>query len=961
MTSKGEKYLKVGFINVGSLGTGHDDLISALDRQRVDIMAINETWLRPGEEGRAPVVPGYRLRHTPRPASVRAGRGGGVGFYVKRGLSARACPRVVDPRFESVEQMWLTLSMNGKKIAIGTAYRPPWFDLSLFLDAVTDSVSSLGNCDGYILMGDFNVNLLDVNGSKTRNIHEFLNCLSLTQLVTSPTHFTATSETLIDLICSDLRARYTAVESLGSLHGHSIVLCEFNIKCEKFKPLIVKYRPLRDICMDKFKTDLSQLNLQIVSELGDVNDMVRAFRTNIIFLFDVHAPVRTCTIKERSYPWITDTIKFMMRLRNKALSSYRKMRTDSKKKYYNELKQLVNSSLYNEKVAYFKQNVNNKIQNPKLLWKNLKSTVLPFNSRQEIPPQFNDPDLINRNFLTVPGNPIPSPTHILFYETHKHDAAVFKIAPVEQTDVSRTISGLKSNAKGYDDITLDMIVMTLPHTLNVITSIINCSIVTSTFPDQWKIASIKPLPKNANPSTLKDLRPISILPCLSKVLEKIVSRQLSLFLEQNKILPDLQSGFRRQRSTSTALLDVTDNILWAQDRGMCTFLVLLDFSRAFDAINIPLLLAKLNYYGFDPSAIEWFRSYLSNREQLVDLRLNDGTSLRSERISVERGVPQGSILGPIIFTLYCADIVKCLQKCNYHIYADDVQLYVSFRPNECDRAIKDLNEDLERIAEWSESNCLSLNPTKTKYLVFGTRQQLAQLPVTFDVRLMGEQIERVNEARNLGLTMDKDLRFEKHVADCVRNCFYRLRVLYRIRCYLSESLREQLVEALVLSRLNYADVVYGPRLLARTDRLVQRVQNACARFCYNIPYRSHVTPYLNGHFVLKMKSRRKLHLACLLFNVIRHKQPNYLYSRLSWMASGRECGRRQCFQQLSTHPHKTAAFRGSFRYAASKIWNNLPPPIRLTNTIHTFKKQLRQYLVDTQRKLDIAVLNDSII
>ena len=561
---------------------------------------------------------------------------------------------------------------------------------------------------------------------------------------------------------------------------------------------------------------------------------------------------------------------------------------------------------------------------------------MPLNSRQDLPSHLSDPDLINTNFLIVPGSPVASSSLINFYEAHKHDEAVFTITPVEQSEVSRTISSLKSNAEGNDNITLDMIVMTLPHTLTVLTDIINRSIVTSTFPDQWKTASVRPLPKVSNPSTLKDLRPISILPCLSKVMEKIVSHQLSLFLEQNNVLPDLQSGFRKQRSTSTALLDVTDNIISAQDKGMCTLLVLLDFSRAFDAINIPLLLAKLKYYGFDQNAVQWFRSYLSNREQLVELRLSDGTTLRSARIHVERGVPQGSILGPIIFILYCADIIRCLQKCKYHIYADDVQLYISFRPDEYDRAVKDLNEDLQRIAVWSEGNCLSLNPTKSKYLVFGTRQQLARLPMTLDVELMGEPVERVYEARNLGLTMDKALRFEKHVADSVRNCFYRLRVLYRIRSYLSESLRVQLVEALVLSRLNYADTVYGPRLLARTDRLIQRVQNACARFCYNIPRRTHVTPVLNKNFVLKMKSRRKLHLACLLFGVIKYQKPDYLFGKLSWLTSKRECERRQCSQQLSSQSHKTAGFRGSFRYAASKVWNNLPPPIRSIGTLLTY-------------------------
>lgn len=175
-------------------------------------------------------------------------------------------------------------------------------------------------------------------------------------------------------------------------------------------------------------------------------------------------------------------------------------------------------------------------------------------------------------------------------------------------------------------------------------------------------------------------------------------------------------------------------------------------------------------------------------------------------------------------------------------------------------------------------------------------------------------------------------------------------MLYRIRPYLSKELRLQLVESLVLSKLNYVDTVYGPRLLARTQKLVQRVQNACARFCFAIPLRGHVTPFLNKHFLLKMKSRRKLHLACLLFGVLNRKTPAYLYDKLTWMTNRQMLSGRRCAPQLSTPHHRTAAFRGSFRYAATKCWNNIPPPIRTLTSTHGFKIKLKRFLLEEQRK-----------
>lgn len=458
---------------------------------------------------------------------------------------------------------------------------------------------------------------------------------------------------------------------------------------------------------------------------------------------------------------------------------------------------------------------------------------------------------------------------------------------------------------------------------------------------------------------MKDLRPISILPCASKILEKAVCHQLTDFLETNEILPELQSGFRKGRSTATALLDVTDNILGAQDKGMVTLLVLLDFSRAFDSLNTALLLSKLSYYGFDVGAVKWFDSYLSGRRQHVKLTKNDGTSIFSEEIPVKRGVPQGSILGPTLFSIYSADIVTCIVNCKYHIYADDVQVYISFKPEDASFAIGKLNDDLARISSWSHVNSLLLNPLKTKFMVFGTKHKLDNLHLPGDVTIMGEPIERVYEARNLGLILDVNLSFEKHIIATVRTCFYKLKVLYNIRQFISEELRIQLVESLVLSRLNYLDAVIGPRLLARTQRLIQRVQNACARFCFKIPPRSHVTPFLNQHSILRMKARRKLHLACLLFGILKHNTPKYLYERLTWISNTRTL--RKCSKQLSTQRHHSASFRGSFRYAAAKCWNNIPPPIRDLQSIHGFKRKLKVFLTNHQKALgylqnDISIL-----
>lgn len=208
--------------------------------------------------------------------------------------------------------------------------------------------------------------------------------------------------------------------------------------------------------------------------------------------------------------------------------------------------------------------------------------------------------------------------------------------------------------------------------------------------------------------------------------------------------------------------------------------------------------------------------------------------------------------------------------------------------------------------------------------------------------------------------MDSELRFEKHVAAVVRNCFYRLKILYKIRKYISQDVRIRLVESLILSKLNYADVVYGPRLLARTSRLIQRVQNSCARFCFSIPPRSHVTPFLNKHSLLKMRSRRKVHLASFLFGVFKSGKPAYIYDKLGRFNEGRDHF-RGVRKLLSVPRHCSAAFRGSFKYAATRCWNNIPPPIRDCRSKHAFNQKLKQFILLKQREYENIAVDLSII
>ncbi|KAL0831856.1 hypothetical protein ABMA28_001386 [Loxostege sticticalis] len=740
-----------------------------MDDLTPDIMAINETWLGPGEEDRAPKLTDYRLRHTPRPSHIKKGLGGGVGFYVRRGINVRACPHPVTSA--SVEQMWISTRLLNQVIIIGTAYRPPWLDPEVFLNAITESVASFTWADGLVLTGDFNINLLNEGSSRCRELMQCIHSQNLKQLIDEPTHYTDHSATLIDVICTDLRPSRVVVKYSPDLGRHAMLLAEFKIKTERTSPRWVTYRPFKDIVLEQLERDLSVIDWGGLGLncLDNVDQLVEAFTQCVIGLMDLHAPTRTRKFKHPPHPWITDTIREMIRVRDDYHKKYQLQKTAALKHSYKAMKSLVSKAIEREKTLFFTKQINNNVNSPKMLWKNLKSTILPNKKNNvDLPSSLNDPDLINTHFLNVPGENKVTISQLTFYEHHRHEkSGSFSLHTVNEDLVLKTIRDLRSNAQGDDGLSLDMLLLTLPYSLGAITAIINRSILDGVFPENWKVAIVRPFPKTSQPSTVRELRPISILPCLSKILERIVCSQLTNYLEVQDILPHYQSGFRKGYGTATALAGVVDDLLAAQDRGMLTILTLLDFSRAFDSINTSLLLSKLRYYGLDSMSVKWFHSYLTQRRQRVELKRMDGSPLRSQTQMVTRGVPQGSILGPILYILYSADITNTITHCHHHMYADDLQVYLPFAPADCDRAVARVNEDLESISTWCNSNCLTINPNKSQFMVIGSPKNIAKLKdINTAILINGQPITRVDTAKNLGLVIDSNLKW-RHAENCI--------------------------------------------------------------------------------------------------------------------------------------------------------------------------------------------------
>ena len=515
----------------------------------------------------------------------------------------------------------------------------------------------------------------------------------------------------------------------------------------------------------------------------------------------------------------------------------------------------------------------------------------------------------------------------------------FVLQMVESKQVHDIINSMPTNkSPGIDKISMRVIKDSLPAILPTITSIFNASLTSGVFPSVWKMAEITPIPKEGDHEQANNNRPISLLPMLSKVCEKVVLNQVVSYLDINKRLSTEQSGNKKYHSTETSLIETTDTFLHAIDKKEVTAVVLLDMSKAFDSLDHKILMLKLQDVGMSPGALNWFSSYLSNRQQVV--RIN---SALSGKLTVHSGVPQGSILGPILFSIYVNDLPTIPQHCSSKVFVDDNKLYTSFPVQQCELAVTKVNEDLRKIRDWCFDNRLLLNVSKTKLILFGNRQMIAKIP-DFRLTLFGKELIPVPLAKDLGLLFDSNLSFGPHVVKMTSSCMSSLGQINRAKYALDRDLLTIVIQSLVFSKMYYCSIVWSNTTASNICKL-QAVQNFAARIITNSREFDHVTPLRCELHWLPVKLHLFYRDAILTFKCMNGMAPDYLSKQFVHRGSisGR-CTRNS--QSLNIPPYKSATGQRTFYYRAVSLWNDLPANIKTSTTLNVFKTNLRRYLFE---------------
>ena len=518
-------------------------------------------------------------------------------------------------------------------------------------------------------------------------------------------------------------------------------------------------------------------------------------------------------------------------------------------------------------------------------------------------------------------------------------ACGFTLSPVTLTMLQQTLSSMTNTAaSGSDGLCIRVFKAAFPVVGVVILDIVNACITRAEIPTSWKHSLVHPIFKTGSPSDPSNFRPISIIPVIMKLVERLVQGQLYHYLSYNHLLSPSQHGFRPRHSTETALTTVTDRILTATDGGQITLLCLIDLSKCFDVIDHKILLRKLQLlYGVD---VTWSHAYLEKHTQSVVLRDRSGVSKTSKSLENNMGVFQGSALGPLLFSVVANDLSLYTGGAEVVQYADDTQVIVSGEKNDLPALIIKMEAALACLDEWFRANSLKVNALKTELIVFGSPQNLRNLP-KFKVTFCETELVPCEKVRNLGLIFDKKLSWEAHISMISRRCMGILSGLSHARHHLPNHIIGTLVTALVVSQIRYCISVYGNGSKKNLEQ-IQKVLNFGARVIFGKIKFDHVSDLWDRLGWFRPQQLVEFATLNLVHKVIRSGKPDTLATSFQLNLEHRERNTRQ--DHMYVVPRcKTEAGKRRVCVRGPNFYNSLPSDMR-DMRIATFNRNLREIL-----------------
>ena len=668
-----------------------------------------------------------------------------------------------------------------------------------------------------------------------------------------------------------------------------------------------------------------------------------------------HAPLRSRRVTDRpSSPWLTGEIKSLKTEKRRAERKWRKSGLPNDKLVYRSLLSKLNLLIAKAKKMYFESKILAASTSRCLfnfvsdMYGKSKTTTLPNNiALNDMPEVFNSffvKKISKIRELFETNETFDSDVQLQPCSSSFNGKNLSEFNALSCKEVKDIILSSPLKSCSLDPIPTQFLCQHVDVLIECITSLINDSLNSGVMPLCFRHAIISPLIKkpNLDPNELKNYRPVSNLSFLSKVIEKAVSAQLTKHLLQNSLFEPHQSAYRKFHNTETALVKITNDLLLSADDKKVSILALLDLSAAFDTIDHKLLIQRLKCdFGLRDNVLNWFKTYLEDRTQSV--KIND---IYSSEVSLPFGVPQGSVLGPLLYTLYTVPLGNIIRKHNlqYHFYADDTQLYLCIEPsNVCD-LIFSIEQCIKDVKMWMHANKLKLNDDKTEVLLINPKKY----DIPYDNLTIGnDNIDFAESAKNLGVYIDKDLSMKCHISNLSRAIYFEIKRLKTMSRFVSESCLKTLATSFILSRLDYCNALFK-NLNQYQIKSLQKLQNFASKVVLSKSLYDHATPCLFELHWLPVKYRIDYKIALLTFKCLYGLAPPYLSCLIEWYQPGRQNLRSADKFLLKVKKTKFVTLgEKSFSFSAPKVWNELPIQIRRETTLDLFKSKLKTFYFKT--------------
>lgn len=857
--SQEQNVLRILHHNIQGMVTKQDNLGILLSEQssEVHVICITEHWFTKGQEHSA-IIPDYHQAALfCREDHIR----GGVMIFTKPSIQADTLVLTVKSREIDFEHAAVICRQIG--IIVVAIYRSPSGNFDGFLEGffnLNDELSSLFPRYRVFICGDFNIHFENENPVKTA-FGRLCDCFQLTAIIDSTTRIkngppsildnflVKNKDEILEIINNDL--------GLGSDHSAQLISLYCGRRVDSRLSKTIRIYSERN--GNRFTNLLRNVNWNPIYIENDVNSAFNMFHSILGGCFTQAFQSKKVGLHRSDRGWLTGGIKISCRNKRSLILLANHFHTstflrDRVRVYSRVLRGIIHAA----KNKYFQTKINSSSNKIKATWDAIKCNI------QRIPPKTNgnielnlnnvmltNPSLVANSFVdyfaSVPQRLTANLENtVYFYDylrnvpaTHLH---CFKFFEISEKNLIHTVQKLKpKRSTGYDDIPITVIKQNIHYLKQPFTYLVNMSLKKGVFPDCYKIAKIKPLFKKGEKNLPENYRPVSLLPCMSKILESVVKNQVTVYAAENSIISENQYGFQKNLNTTEAIHNLVKNVNHILDDKSHPLAIFCDLSKAFDCVDHCVLIEKLDYYGISGISNRWFTSYLKDRKFYVELEHLERDTLEnisSSTRTINCGVPQGSILGPVLFLIYINDLADNFPELKFTIFADDTNFLLN------KKSLVDLRIDgadiLDRIYKWFTANKLVLNVDKTFSVLFQPNKKVGDI----NIPTTGGEVRSQENVRFLGVHIDQSLSWKHHVECLNKSLCSAIYAIKTTRLNIGRDVAVTVYYAYFYSLLQYGIEFWGVSVDAGSAFLLQK---RAIRAIFSIPQRRSCRDYFRAH------------------------------------------------------------------------------------------------------------------